>query len=190
VLDAQTGEEVWGREQVDTWLTFSPSGKLLSVANGAQTDMKRRRLILSTADGSVVAETPDDDPLLALTDDGVTYVVRNPQSSYKRQIVALRADGSTELWRVTSLDFGITPATDTALYYGHLTPPRNLAEVGAHDPLTGKRLWRWRSLGNIITLLLLWGWRILDMLAFALSEARAASFAPGRVTTAVSSCAR
>jgi outer membrane protein assembly factor BamB len=171
-LDAQTGKEVWDREQIDTRLTFSPSGKLLSVVNGAQTDIKRRRLILNTADGSVVAETPDDDPLLALTDDGVTYVVRNPQSNYKRQIAALRVDGLTELWRVTSLDFGITQATDTALYYGHLTQPRNLAEVGAHDPLTGKRLWRWRSPGNIITLLLLWGRRIPDMLAFALSEAR------------------
>ncbi len=172
VLDAQTGKEVWRRERVDTQLTFSPSGKLLSVANGTQTDMKRRRLILNAADGSVVAETPDNDPLLALTDDGVTYVVRNPQSNYKRQIVALRADGSTELWCVTSLDFGITQATDTALYYGYLTQPRELAEVGAHDPLTGKRLWRWRSPGNIITLLLLWGRRIPDMIAFALSEAR------------------
>lgn len=172
VLDAQTGREVWSREQMGSRLTFSPSGKLLAVANGAQTDMKRRRLILDTTDGSVVAETPNDGDLLALTDEGVTYVVRNPQSNYKRQMVALHPDGSTELWRVTSLDFGITHATDTALYYSHLTHRRNLAEVGAHDPLTGKRLWRWRSPGNVITLLLLWGRRIPEMILFALSEAR------------------
>lgn len=175
VLDAQTGDEVWSQDELDPWLTLSPGGKLLSAVNTVRADQsekKSQRLFLRAADGSIVAEMPYDNTqqLLTITDEGIAYLSRGP--SYNPKVYALRLGDQTQVWQATGVEARNMIATDTVHYYGHLSQPRELAEVGALDTSTGKPLWRWRSPGNIFSLLKLWGWRTPDMLIFALSEAR------------------
>jgi outer membrane protein assembly factor BamB len=167
VLDSHTGDVVWSVEQSDPFVQLSPEGKL-AVVGTTTTAGDVARTVRNTEDGAIVATLPRTDQPLALTDDGVVYVML-----YSDALVARRIGEGAELWRASDIEPRHVIVTDSALYCGWLTrSPRELAAVIALDSRTGQRLWRWRSPAHLAGLLRLWGRQTPQVALYALSQAR------------------
>jgi len=113
--------------------------------------------MLDAATGAVRQECRLSGAMRAVSDGGVAYL---STSTYEEPgIAAASLDDGRELWRadeVFSFQLAVTEAT---FYCAHVIVPGCVGEVEARDAHSGRRLWCWRTPGDLRALLRLWGTR-------------------------------
>jgi outer membrane protein assembly factor BamB len=170
VLDVRTGEEMQRWDDTRSFVLAAPGGTLALVELHTPPAGGPSRRVARMTDGSIVADEPGNSTIYALADEGVAYVALHLPRRWVA--AAVRLSDWSELWRNNQIEaLRLRPAA-TGLYHAGLTDQTCLAEVGRLDPQTGSEMWRWHSPGNIFSLLRVWGRRTLDVLIFALAQAR------------------
>jgi outer membrane protein assembly factor BamB len=170
LLDIRTGEEAQRWDDTQSFVLATPRGTLALIGPHTPPAGGLSRRVVRVADGLVVADEPGNSTIYALADEGVAYVALHLPRRWVT--AAVRVHDWSELWRNTQIEALRLRSAATGLYHVGLTDQTRLAEVGRLDPQAGSEVWRWHSPGNIFSLLRVWGRRTLDVLIFALAQAR------------------
>ncbi len=155
VLDARSGRPLWQRDELQD-LVFSPRGHVVVERRWLPGGMTLVHT-LDAATGAVRQKRKLSGAMRAVSDGGVAYL---STSTYEEPgIAAVSLDDGRELWRadeVLSFQLAVTEAT---FYCAHVIVPDCVGEVEARDAHSGRRLWCWRTPGDLRALLRPWGTR-------------------------------
>ena len=179
VLDAGSGHPLWSCEQTDSDWCLSTGGVLVAAGrrNGSL-------VVRQASDGTVIStlSLPSSTILRGLTDAGVAYLSGGP--NLHRWVEALDTSTTETVWRAEHWSPRLSSKGDFSIFADHFLVTRDrlyaarynhssgLAEALALDAHSGQQQWYWHSPSHLLSLLGLWGWRTLHVLAYALSELR------------------